>query len=223
MELFHRLQVLSSATRAKMPVKSNTPDIAQDVRILVASDDRAGRETLRDLIGSWGFVARAAARDQVLEEAQSFAPHVLLIDLKAQQKDGEALFSELKARGIEVATIVMAEEADLRSIERTMKPSSSDFISKPINPNNLRVVLNELATQLKVSEENQQLRRKLIEAGTLGQIVGQSTAMRRVMRLVEEAAASDSASVSIVGESGTGKKLVARTIHELSARHNGPY
>jgi len=74
-----------------------------------------------------------------------------------------------------------------------------------------------------VSEENQQLRRKLIEAGTLGPIVGQSSAMRRVMRQVEEAAASNSASVSIVGESGTGKKLVARTIHELSARRNGPY
>src|ERR1700722_8615421 len=131
MELFHRLQVLSSATRAKMPVKSNTPDIAQDVRILVASDDRSGRETLRDLIGSWSFVARAVARDQVLEEAQSFAPQVLLIDLKAQQKDGDAVFSELQARGIEVATVVMAEEAAPRPVERTNKPGSSDFICKP--------------------------------------------------------------------------------------------
>jgi len=208
---------------AKMPVKNNTPDVKHDVRILVASDDRSGRETLRDLIGSWGFVGRAVVRDQVLEEAQSFAPHVLLIDLKAQQTDGEALLPELQARGIEVATVVMAEEADLRSFERTIKPCSYDFISKPINANNLRVLLNELATQLKVSEENQQLRRKLIEAGTLGPILGQSPAMRRVMRLVEEAAASNSASVSIVGESGAGKKLVARTIHDLSARRNGPY
>jgi two-component system response regulator AtoC len=206
---------------AKMPVRNNTPDINHDVRILVASDDRSGRETLRDLISSWGFVARAVARDQMLEEAQSFAPQVLLLDLKAQQKDGETLLPELHARGIDVTTIVMAEEADLRSIDRPNQPG--DLILKPINPHNLRVVLNELATQLKVSEENQQLRRKLIEAGTLGPIVGQSSAMRRVMRLVEEAAASSSASVSIVGESGTGKKLVARTIHELSARRNGPY
>ena len=206
-----------------MPVRNNTPDLNHDVRILVASDDRSGRETLRDLISSWGFDARAVDRDQVLEEAQSFAPKVLLLDLKAQQKDGETLLPELQARGIEVATIVMAEEADLRSIERPNKPGSSDFISKPIKPHNLRVVLNELAIQLKVSEENQRLRRKLIEAGTLGPMVGQSSAMRRVMRLVEEAAASNSASVSIVGESGTGKKLVARTIHELSARRNGPY
>jgi DNA-binding NtrC family response regulator len=206
-----------------MPARSNTPDANHDMRILVASDDRSGRETLRDLITSWGFDGRAVASEQLLEEAQSFTPQVLLLDLTAQQKDGESLLPELQARGIEAVTIVMAEETDLRSVERSIKSGSSDFISKPINPNNLRVLLSELATQLRVSEENQRLRRKLIEAGTLGPIVGQSPAMRRVMRLVEEAAASDSASVSIVGESGTGKKLVARTIHELSARRNGPY
>ena len=200
----------------------NTSDRNGDLRILLATDD-PGRETLRDLLNSWGFVVQAVAGSRVLEETQAFSPHVLLIDLKEQQKDGEAVLHELQTRGIEVATIVMAEEAVLRSMEQTIKPGSYDFFSKPINPSHLRVLLNELATQLKVSEENQCLRRKLIEAGTLGPIIGQSPAMRRVMRLVEEAAASSSASVSIVGESGTGKKLVARTIHELSARNKGPY
>ena len=200
----------------------NTSDRNGDLRILLATDD-PGRETLRDLLNSWGFVVQAVAGNRVLEETQAFSPHVLLIDLKEQQKDGEAVLHELQTRGIEVATIVMAEEAALRSMEQTIKPGSYDFFSKPINPSHLRVLLNELATQLKVSEENQCLRRKLIEAGTLGPIIGQSPAMRRVMRLVEEAAASSSASVSIVGESGTGKKLVARTIHELSARNKGPY
>ena len=201
----------------------NTSDINRELRILVAADDHSGRETLRDLISSWGFVVQAVAGNQVLEQAQAFSPHVLLIDLKEHQKDGESVVRELQTRGIEVATIVMAEEADLNSLARTSKPGSYDVVSKPINPSNLRVLLNELATQLRVSEENQRLRRKLIEAGTLGPIIGQSLAMRRVMRQVEEAAASSSASVLIGGESGTGKKLVARTIHELSARRNGPY
>jgi DNA-binding NtrC family response regulator len=73
-----------------------------------------------------------------------------------------------------------------------------------------------------MSEDNDRLRRELIEGGSLGPIIGQSLAMRRVMRLAEEAAAS-SAPVLIAGESGTGKKLVARTIHQLSARREGPY
>ena len=207
-----------------MPSKNcNTTPTNRDLRMLVAADDRAGRETLRDLIGSWGFSVRAVAISQVLEQAQAFAPQVLLLDLKEQQYDGEAVLHELQARGIELATIVMDEETELRALEQTLKPGSCDFVSKPINPLNLRVLLNELATQLRMSEENQRLRRKLIEAGTLGPIIGQSPAMRRVMRQVEEAAASNSASVSIVGEAGTGKKLAARTIHDLSARRNGPY
>ena len=210
---------------AKMPVTTtcNKSDSKGELRILVVADDNSGRENLRDLLNSWGFVVQAAPGNQVLEHAQAFSPHVLVIDLKEHQKDGESVVRELQARGIEVATIVMAEEADLHSLEPTNIPGSYDVVSKPINPSNLRVLLNELATQLRVSEENQRLRRKLIEAGTLGPIIGQSTAMRRVMRQVEEAAAANSASVSIVGESGTGKKLVARTIHELSERRNGPY
>jgi DNA-binding NtrC family response regulator len=207
-----------------MPEKKwNTTDSKNDLRILVAGDDPSGRETLRELIRSWGFVARAVASNQVLEEAPAFAPHVLVFDIERQPRDGEAVLRELQSRGIDVATIVLGEEADVHAVEEILRPGSCDFVFKPINPNNLHVLLNELTTQLRATQENQRLRRKLIEAGTLGPIIGQSSAMRRVMRLVEQAAASSSASVSIVGEDGTGKKLVARTFHELSARRNGPY
>src|SRR5580693_3296007 len=132
----------------------NRSDSNRDLRILVAADDHSGRETLHDLISSWGFMVQAAAGNQVLEQAQAFSPQVLLIDLKEHQRDGESVIRELQTRGIEVATIVMAEEADLHSLERTSKPGSYDVVSKPINPSNLRVLLNELATQLRVSEEN---------------------------------------------------------------------
>ncbi len=205
-----------------MPSKNGHTTDTQ-LRILVAAADRSGRETLRDLLGSWDFVVRAVASDRLLEETPDFAPHVLLLDIEGQQKEGEAILHEMQSRQIDVATIVMGEEGVVNSLKQTTRPGSCDFFFKPINPNNLRVLLNELTTQLKVTQENQRLRRKLIEAGTLGPIIGQSSTMRRVMRLIEEAAASSSASVSIVGETGTGKKLVARSIHELSERRNGPY
>ena len=208
-----------------MPVRNcDTPDAKGEVRILVAAADRSARENLRDLIALWGgSVVRAVTGDQVLEQVQAFAPQVLLLDLEGQQKDAEAVLRDLPSSGIDLATIVMGEESDLRSIERTLKPDSCDFVSKPINPGHLRVLLSKLATQIRVAEENQRLRRKLIEAGTLGPIIGRSSAMQRVIRLIDEAAVSSSASVSIVGEGGTGKKLVARTIHQLSARRGGHY
>jgi DNA-binding NtrC family response regulator len=188
------------------------------MRVLVVESDRISRDNLRDRISSWGFQASAAENTQLFDQVCVFEPDVLLIAVEGQEKGWE----ELRARGIEIPTIVMAEPADLDSVVRTVKFGAYDFLAKPVNSTHLQVLLNNLATQLSVTEENQWLRRKLIEAGTLGPIVGQSLVMRRVMRQVDEVASS-TAPVLIVGESGTGQKLVAQTIHQLSTRRGGPY
>jgi DNA-binding NtrC family response regulator len=213
----------SSATSSQMPAKfSHREETNRELRILVAQSDRSSRETLVEQISSWGFRARAVESGQVLELARSFEPDVLLIDLESQAQGGATVLPELRSHGVDIPAIVMAEAADLAAAVRAINFDAYDFLSKPINPSHLRVLLNNLASQIRVAEENQRLRRQLIQAGTLGPLIGQSFAMRRVMRLLEEAATS-SASVLIVGESGTGKKLVARTIHQLSARRGGPY
>jgi DNA-binding NtrC family response regulator len=188
------------------------------MRVLVVESDRISRDNLRDRISSWGFQASAAENTQLFDQVCVFEPDVLLIAVEGQEKGWE----ELRARGIEIPTIVMAEPADLDSVVRTVKFGAYDFLAKPVNSTHLQVLLNNLATQLSVAEENQWLRRKLIEAGTLGPIVGQSLVIRRVMQQIDEAASS-TAPVLIVGESGTGKKLVAQTIHQLSTRSGGPY
>ena len=188
------------------------------MRVLVAESDRTIRDNLRDRISSWGFQASAVENAQLLDEVRTFEADVLLITLEGQAKG----WQELRARGLEIPTIVIAEPADLDSVVRTVKFGAYDFLAKPVNLGHLEVLLNNLATQLSVAEENQRLRRKVIEAGTLGPIMGQSAAMRRVMGQIDEAASS-TASVLIVGESGTGKKLVAQTIHQLSTRRGGPY
>lgn len=200
----------------------STSTLDHELRILVAEDDRQARESLSEKISSWGFRILAVGSNQVLDHARSFDPDILLLGLEGAEKAGAAGWHDLPSRGLQVPTIVMADEADLDSIVKTIKSDAYDFLSRPINLIHLRVLLNNLRTRLMMSEDNDRLRRELIENGTLGPILGQSLSMRRVMRLVEEAAAS-SASVLIAGESGTGKKLVARTIHQLSPRRQGPY
>jgi two-component system, NtrC family, response regulator HydG len=192
-------------------------------RVLVAEDDVATSQAWCELIGAWGFRVEAAEDGKrAVEMVESWEPHILLLDLRLPQKDGIQVLSELRERGLQMPTVMISGEGEIPDAVQAIKLGAYDYLRKPVDPSHLRLMLNSLSTHLTVSEENQRLRRRLINAGQLGPMVGQSLAMRRVMSLIEQVAPS-SASVIIVGESGTGKELAARTIHELSPRHNGPY
>jgi len=197
--------------------------MTNELRILVAEGDQTTREAWRELIGTWGFkVQTVDDGNKVVAAVQSLDPHILLLDLMIPGKDGIAVLGELQESERKIATIVISGEGEISDAVQSIKLGAYDYLRKPVDPAHLSVLLNHLATHLNVEEENQRLRRQLIERGELGPIVGHSLAIRRVMRTIEEVAPS-SAPVLIVGESGTGKELVARTIHELSARRDGPY
>ena len=197
--------------------------MADAKRVLVAEDHPRTRHAWVELIASWGFKVEAVEDGQrAIELLASFEPHILLLDLKLPVKDGLAVLSEIRQRGLPITTIVISGEGDIPDAVQAIKLGAYDYLRKPVDPPRLRQTLNNLSEHLAVSEENQRLRLRLMGVGELGPIIGQSQAMRRVMALVEQAAPS-SASVIIQGDSGTGKEIVARTIHESSSRRNGPY
>jgi DNA-binding NtrC family response regulator len=197
--------------------------MADAKRVLVAEDHPRTRHAWVELIASWGFKVEAVEDGQrAIELLASFEPHILLLDLKLPVKDGLAVLSEIRQRGLPITTIVISGEGDIPDAVQAIKLGAYDYLRKPVDPPRLRQTLNNLSDHLAVSEENQRLRLRLMGVGELGPIIGQSQAMRRVMALVEQAAPS-SASVIIQGDSGTGKEIVARTIHESSPRRNGPY
>ena len=197
--------------------------MADAKRVLVAEDHPRTRHAWVELIASWGFKVEAAEDGQrAIELIASFEPHILLLDLKLPIKDGLGVLSEIRQRGLPITTIVISGEGDIPDAVQAIKLGAYDYLRKPVDPPRLRQTLNNLSEHLTVSEENQRLRLRLMGVGELGPIIGQSQAMRRVMALVEQAAPS-SASVIIQGDSGTGKEIVARTIHESSPRRGGPY
>jgi DNA-binding NtrC family response regulator len=197
--------------------------MADAKRVLVAEDHPRTRQAWTELIASWGFKVEAAEDGQrAIELIGSFEPHILLLDLKLPIKDGLGVLGEIRQRGLPITTIVISGEGDIPDAVQAIKLGAYDYLRKPVDPPRLRQTLNNLSEHLAVSEENQRLRLRLMGVGQLGSIIGQSQAMRRVMALIEQAAPS-SASVIIQGDSGTGKEIVARTIHESSPRRSGPY
>jgi DNA-binding NtrC family response regulator len=193
------------------------------IKVLIVEDNSDAREAWSTLISSWGYrVDSAEDGEQALQLIESSDPQILLLDLRLPKKDGLAVLREIRANGWQIPTIVISGEGDIDDAVQSIKLGAYDYLRKPVDPHHMEVLLNNLRTHLTVSKENQLLRRRLMDAGELGQLIGQSLAMRRVMAAIDQVSPS-SASIVIVGESGTGKELAARTIHELSPRASGPY
>lgn len=192
-------------------------------RVLIAEDEPTILNALRQLVSSWDYEVATAKDGQIaLEGVQTFKPDILLLDLKMPRKNGLVLLKELRDLNLQVPTLVISGDGDIPSAVQAVKLGAYDYLEKPVDPSHLRLLLSNLSRHLTVSEENARLLRRLRGAGELGSLVGRSLPIREVMAQIEQVAPS-SASVVVCGESGTGKELVARTLHELSARRNGPY
>ncbi|MGH7932471.1 MAG: sigma-54-dependent transcriptional regulator, partial [Candidatus Binataceae bacterium] len=197
--------------------------MASKKRILVADDDVSAHEVWWDTLDSWGYkVAFAADGEQALEVISSFQPHILLCDLRMPRKNGLELLGDIRKRGLEIVAVMISGAREISDAVQTIKLGAYDYLTKPVDLAHLEILLNNLSAHITLREENQQLRRNLINAGMLGPLIGHSMPMRRVMALIEQVAPS-SAAVVITGASGTGKEVVARTIHELSPRRANPF
>ncbi len=192
-------------------------------RILVVEDDPSTRKAWRELIASWGFeVATAEDGVAALSAISSYDPHIMLLDLRLPRADGLSVLREMRERGQNVLTIVISGEGEIPDAVKAIKLGAYEYLSKPVDIAHLKHLLGNLVSHISVSEENELLRRRLMRAGELGDLIGTSPSMKRVMAMIDQVAPT-SASVLILGESGTGKEVVAKTIHNRSSRAKGPY
>ena len=176
------------------------------------------------MLRGWGFAADTAADGQeALEKLMAEPFSVLITDLKMPRMDGFELLRRLPAENIQVPAIVLTAFGNIETAVSTMHELGAFwFLEKPIQPSVLRVLLERAITQARLTEETQRLQRQLSQTGSMGQMAGASANMRQIFSLVEQVAPSKAA-VLITGESGTGKELVARALHTLSPRANGPF
>ena len=192
-------------------------------RILIADDDEAARTGLADLLSSWGYeVEQAIDGKDALEKVPEFGPAVVIADLVMPALDGVALLKPLAEVYPYAAVILLTGHATVETAVSAMRDGAYDYLTKPVDPRRLRVLLDKAVERGEVQKEVTLLRRQLRESRGFGPMLGTSSPMQEIYRLVELASASP-APVLITGETGTGKELIARTIHQMSERRKGPF
>jgi DNA-binding NtrC family response regulator len=192
-------------------------------KVLIVEDEDNERSGLAELISSWGY-RTDTARDGVegMERVAAFSPSIVLTDMKMPRMGGLELLERLASAAQTVAVIVVTAQGTIDSAVQAMRMGAYDYITKPIDTSRLRTILQNAAALLGTRTELEVTRRKLRDTGSLGSLVGPSKKMQEIFRLIEMVAPS-TASVLITGASGTGKEMVARTIHELSPRRTKPF
>jgi len=193
-------------------------------RILVVEDEARERADLAAMVQALGFqVETAGDGREALAKFVHFPPNAILTDLVMPRMDGTALLKELAARGDRTPAIVLTGFGSIdQAISFVHNLNAFWFLEKPVQPGALRTLLERAVQQSDLLAEAERLKCQLSYQGVLGDLVGDSPAMKEVFSLIRQVAPT-TASVLITGESGTGKELVARALHALSPRSRGPF
>ena len=192
-------------------------------RVLIVEDDPSTRSGLAELVQAWGFQTdEASDGEEGLRKVTSFRPAIIVSDLVMPRMGGHELLRTLKDQLSDLTFILLTAQGTIESAVEAIKDGAYDYLSKPVDPQRLRILLQKAVERQETLREVRLLRRQLREQGSFGRIVGNSPGIRSLYRVIEQAAPT-AASVLIWGESGTGKELVAQTIHELSPRASFPF
>ena len=192
-------------------------------KVLIVEDEENERTGLAELVSAWGYRAETAKDGaEGFEKVSSWSPSIIVTDLKMPRMGGLELLERIAGDSQTMAVIVVTAQGTIDSAVQAMRMGAYDYITKPIDTNRLRTILQNASALLGTRVELEVTRRKLRDSGSLGTLVGASKKMQEIFHLIEMVAPS-TASILITGASGTGKELVARTVHELSPRRNKPF
>ena len=196
---------------------------ANFLNLLIVDDERSVREACREVAMSLGFatlVADSAEHAYRLLDTQAF--DAVLLDLRLPGAGGLEALRRIKERRPDAIVIVVTGYGTVQSAVQAMKNGAYDYVTKPFSVDELKLLLERVASHLKLKSENRLLREKVKSKQGFGGIVGRSPEMEKLYRIIAKAANSVHP-VLILGESGTGKEMVARSIHYCGPFRDKPF
>lgn len=191
--------------------------------IMIVDDEEIIRESFLHWFEKLGHRVEAAASGaEALEKLEKSPFEVLFVDIKMPGMDGIELLGKVKEEYPETIVVIITAYGSIETAVKAMKMGATDYLLKPFKPEQLSLVLEKIAHQRKLISEYEYVKGRLDQITRFDNIIGQSPPMQKVFDLIPEVAQSES-SVLLIGETGTGKELVAKAIHAKSNRSHLPF
>ena len=191
--------------------------------ILVVDDDHAHRTMLKTLLSGWGYsVAAAGDGDEAVAQVHERPFDLILMDIRMAKVSGLAALAEIKAFNPAIPVVIMTAYASVETAKEALKKGAYDYLTKPLDFDELRLIMERAMEHRHLKEENRRLRESLGIRFDLRSLIGRSRAMTALLETVAQVAPSE-ATVMITGESGTGKEMIAGAIHYNSLRRDDPF
>jgi len=194
----------------------------QGIGILIVDDEFSVRDSLFNWFKTEGYRVDTAENGmKALKKLQESSWDIVLVDIKMPGMDGMELQRHMRKIDSTTTVIIITAYATVDTAVEAMKEGAFDYLSKPIDPDKLSILVRNAVNQRRLITENIQLRQKVEELSLQDEIIGESPQIKKLLGMVEVVAKTD-ATVLIRGESGTGKELIAQAIHSKSNRRYFP-
>lgn len=181
--------------------------------ILIVDDDTGHRTMLEALLNQWNFIVQSATNGQeAFEKTKEFPYDSILMDIRMPEMDGMSALEKIQEYNPSIPVIMMTAYSDIESAVEAVKMGAYDYLTKPLDFDRLKITLTRSLEHASLKKEMQELR-----TNSQSHIIGNSTPIENLKNMISTVAPSD-ATILIIGKSGTGKELVARSIHEQSQR-----
>jgi DNA-binding NtrC family response regulator len=193
------------------------------VTVLIVDDEDSTRDLCRDVVSESGLRARTASTtEEALEIMEQYPVDIVITDLRVPLMGGLDLLKRIREIYPQTAVIVLTQYGTIESAVEATRMGAADYVTKPFHVPELRTKIDRVVRSLEIDQENRILREQLNTRPGFGALIGTSSKMQRVYRLIEKVS-QHNYPVLVLGESGTGKELVARSIHFSGPRRLKPF
>lgn len=189
------------------------------MKILIVDDERAIRNSLKEILIDEGYQADVAEDGpSALEAASKEKYDVIFCDIKMPGMEGTEVLEKLIEEGIDAAVVMISGHGDIQTAVECIKKGAFDFIQKPLDLNRILITIKNATDRVKLVADNKILKKKVYGQ----EMIGHSPALSHIREMIDKVAPTD-ARVLVTGSNGSGKELVARSLHQKSARSAMPY